>query len=116
MLIIGIDPGISGSLCFFEDGKIIDVIEKGYKMGIQTKGKTIIVEEETYKLTKQDIEFLLNIVENSMVPGKYIGLANHVIGKLRNQYKISGKSEFQIKQAMIQERRREALKAKNASR
>ena len=27
MLIIGIDPGISGALCFFEDGKIIDVID-----------------------------------------------------------------------------------------
>ena len=27
MLIIGIDPGISGSICFFEDGKIIDVLE-----------------------------------------------------------------------------------------
>ena len=27
MLIIGIDPGISGSICFLEDGKIIDVIE-----------------------------------------------------------------------------------------
>ena len=27
MLIIGIDPGISGSICFFEEGKIIDVIE-----------------------------------------------------------------------------------------
>jgi len=27
MLIIAIDPGISGSLCFFEDGKIIDLIE-----------------------------------------------------------------------------------------
>ena len=27
MLIIGIDPGISGSICFFEDGKIIDLIE-----------------------------------------------------------------------------------------
>ena len=27
MLIIGIDPGISGAICFFEDGKIIDVIE-----------------------------------------------------------------------------------------
>ena len=25
MLIIGIDPGITGSICFFEDGKIIDV-------------------------------------------------------------------------------------------
>ena len=27
MLIIAIDPGISGSLCFFDDGKIIDLIE-----------------------------------------------------------------------------------------
>ena len=27
MLIIGIDPGLSGSICFFEDGKILDVIE-----------------------------------------------------------------------------------------
>ena len=27
MLIIGIDPGISGSICFLKDGKIIDVIE-----------------------------------------------------------------------------------------
>ena len=27
MLIIGIDPGISGSICFFNDGKIIDLIE-----------------------------------------------------------------------------------------
>ena len=25
MLIIGIDPGITGSICFFEDGKILDV-------------------------------------------------------------------------------------------
>ena len=27
MLIVGIDPGISGSVCFFEDGKILHVIE-----------------------------------------------------------------------------------------
>ena len=27
MLIIGIDPGITGSICFLEDGKIIDLIE-----------------------------------------------------------------------------------------
>ena len=27
MFIIGIDPGITGSICFFEDGKIIDVVE-----------------------------------------------------------------------------------------
>ena len=27
MLIIGIDPGVSGSICFFMNGKILDVIE-----------------------------------------------------------------------------------------
>jgi len=27
MLIIGIDPGISGSICFLDNGKILDVVE-----------------------------------------------------------------------------------------
>ena len=35
MLIIGIDPGLSGSICFFEDGKILDAIE----MPTMTEGK-----------------------------------------------------------------------------
>ena len=35
MLIIGVDPGITGSICFFENGKIIDVIE----MPTMTDGK-----------------------------------------------------------------------------
>ena len=35
MLIIGIDPGISGSICFLDNGKILDVIE----MTIMTDGK-----------------------------------------------------------------------------
>ena len=35
MLIIGIDPGISGSICFFDNGKVIDVIE----MPTMTEGK-----------------------------------------------------------------------------
>ena len=35
MLIIGIDPGISGSICFFDDGKILDVLE----MPTMTDGK-----------------------------------------------------------------------------
>ena len=37
MLIIGIDPGVSGSICFFEDGKILDVIE----MPTMTDGKKV---------------------------------------------------------------------------
>ena len=35
MLIIGIDPGLSGSICFFKDGKILDVVE----MPTMTEGK-----------------------------------------------------------------------------
>ena len=35
MLIIAIDPGISGSICFFEDGKILEVLE----MPTMTEGK-----------------------------------------------------------------------------
>ena len=35
MFIIGIDPGISGSICFFQDGKIVDVVE----MPRMTEGK-----------------------------------------------------------------------------
>ena len=27
MLIIGIDPGIAGAICFFEKGKVKDVID-----------------------------------------------------------------------------------------
>ena len=27
MLIIGIDPGISGPICFFEDGEVKEIIE-----------------------------------------------------------------------------------------
>ena len=37
MLIIGIDPGIYGSICFLDNGKILDVIE----MPIMTDGKKI---------------------------------------------------------------------------
>ena len=37
MLIIGIDPGVSGSICFFKDGKILDVIE----MPVMNEGKKI---------------------------------------------------------------------------
>ena len=39
MYIIGIDPGISGAICFFEDGKIIDVIE----MPSMAEGKNIVM-------------------------------------------------------------------------
>ena len=47
MLIIGIDPGISGSICFFEDGKIIDVVE----MPTMTEGKKKFSANLTHRTT-----------------------------------------------------------------
>ena len=46
MLIIAIDPGISGSICFFEDGKILEVLEmptmiEGKKSKRQVNGAQI---------------------------------------------------------------------------
>ena len=53
MLIIGIDPGISGSICFFQDGKIIDVVE----MPTMTEGKKIKNKSTVLKfLMKYQIE------------------------------------------------------------
>ena len=52
MLVIGIDPGISGSICFLQDGKIIDVIE----MPTMIEGKKI-------KNKEMDLKFLIEISE-----------------------------------------------------
>ena len=35
MLIIGIDPGISGAICFFEDGQVKEIID----MPVMADGK-----------------------------------------------------------------------------
>ena len=37
MIIVGIDPGIAGAICFFSDGKVIDVID----MPTMAEGKKI---------------------------------------------------------------------------
>ena len=55
MLIIGIDPGISGSICFFEDGKILDVINMptmtdGKKNKKQVNGSQIITKCKTEEI------------------------------------------------------------------
>ena len=75
MLIIGIDPGISGSICFFQDGKIIDVVEmptmtEGKKNKKQVNGSQIYNEilERTKKLDKKDIKVVIEQV--SAMPGQ----------------------------------------------
>ena len=75
MLIIGIDPGISGSICFFEDGKVIDIIEmpsmaEGKKNKKQVNGSQIYNEiySRIKKLNKHDIKVVIEQV--SAMPGQ----------------------------------------------
>ena len=74
MLIIGIDPGISGSICFFEDGKILEVIE----MPVMTDGKknkkqvngAQIYNEFLKRINKNDDQIRVVIEQVSAMPGQ----------------------------------------------
>ena len=74
MLIIGIDPGISGSICFFEDGKILEVIE----MPVMTEGKknkkqvngAQIYNEILNRINAKDGENRVVIEQVSAMPGQ----------------------------------------------
>jgi len=74
MLIIGIDPGISGSICFFKDGKIIEVIE----MPVMTEGKknkkqingSQLYNEFLKKINGIDDEIRVVIEQVSAMPGQ----------------------------------------------
>ena len=74
MLIIGIDPGTSGSICFFEDGKILEVIE----MPVMTEGKknkkqvngAQIYNEFLKRINNKDDDVRVVIEQVSAMPGQ----------------------------------------------
>ena len=75
MLIIGIDPGITGSICFFSDGEIIDVVEmptmaEGKKNKKQVNGAQIYYEifSRIKDLDKKNIKVIIEQV--SAMPGQ----------------------------------------------
>ena len=75
MLIIGIDPGISGSICFFENGKIIKVIEmpnmtEGKKNKKQVNGAQIYneISDKILNVDKKNIKVVIEQV--SAMPGQ----------------------------------------------
>tara|TARA_B100000902_G_scaffold201530_1_gene192019 strand:- start:211 stop:705 length:495 start_codon:yes stop_codon:yes gene_type:complete len=75
MLIIGIDPGISGSICFFQDGKILDVIEmptmtEGKKNKKQVNGAQVYNEilKKIDKIEKYNVRVVIEKV--SAMPGQ----------------------------------------------
>ena len=75
MLIIGIDPGISGSICFFQNGKILDVIEMptmtdGKKNKRQVNGSQIY-NEISKRITKIEKQYIRVVIEQvSAMPGQ----------------------------------------------
>ena len=75
MLIIGIDPGISGAICFLDNGKILDVIEmptmtEGKKNKKQVNGSQIYNEvlKRIINKDKQNIRVIIEQV--SAMPGQ----------------------------------------------
>ncbi len=75
MLIIGIDPGLSGSICFMRDGKILDVIEmptmtEGKKNKRQVNGSQIY-NEILKRINKNENSEVRAIIEQvSAMPGQ----------------------------------------------
>ena len=75
MLIIGIDPGISGSICFFQDGTIKDVVEmptmiEGKKNKKQVNGSQIYneISEKIKNMDKKNIKVVIEHV--TAMPGQ----------------------------------------------
>jgi crossover junction endodeoxyribonuclease RuvC len=75
MLVIGIDPGISGSICFFKDGKVVDIIEmpnmaEGKKNKRQVNGAQIYneISLRIKNFSKEDIKVVIEQV--SAMPGQ----------------------------------------------
>ena len=75
MLVIGIDPGISGSICFFQDGEIKDVVEmptmiEGKKNKKQVNGSQIFneISERIKNIDKKNIKIVVEHV--TAMPGQ----------------------------------------------
>ena len=75
MLIIGIDPGISGAICFFVDGKVIEVINmptmtEGKKNKKQVNGAQVY-NEISKQVKKSESKGIRVIIEQvSAMPGQ----------------------------------------------
>ena len=75
MLIIGIDPGISGSICFLEDGKILEVFEMptmidGKKNKKQVNGSQIFNEISKRIIGIETRNIRVVIEQVSAMPGQ----------------------------------------------
>ena len=75
MLIIGIDPGISGAICFFENGSVIDVIDMPFMTDGKKNKKQVngaqIYNEINAKIKNKPLKDILVAIEHvTAMPGQ----------------------------------------------
>ena len=52
--------------------------------------------DEVARLSKIEIEFLFELIKNSMIPGKHLGIAMDVVNKLKQQYQLLDKKTAKV--------------------
>ena len=58
--------------------------------------KTIV--NEVAKFKKDEIEFLFELIKNSMIPGQHLGIAMDVVNKLKSQYQLLNRKGAVVKE------------------
>ena len=76
-------------------------------MAFKVKGKTTSIVNEVARFKKEEIEFLFELVKNSMIPGKHLGIAMEVVNKLKSQYDLLHRKSAKVqkvesKEAVVQ--------------
>ena len=66
-------------------------------MDFKVKGKTTSIVNEVARFKKEEIEFLFELIKNSMIPGKHLGIAMGVVNKLKQQYQLLDKKTAKVK-------------------
>ena len=66
-------------------------------MAIRAKDvKSIVIEVAKFK--KDEIEFLFELIKNSMIPGQHLGIAMDVVNKLKSQYQLLNRKGAVVKE------------------
>ena len=65
-------------------------------MAVNAKQHRNVV-DEVARLNRVEIEFLWEVLKNSMIPGKNIHIAYDVINKLRKQHQLTGVDKKDLK-------------------
>ena len=66
-------------------------------MAFKVNGKTTSIVNEVARFKKEEIEFLFELIKNSMIPGKHLGIAMDVVNKLKQQYQLLDKKTAKVK-------------------